>query len=181
VAFLASDGPSTAGSQSFTSVTGGGLTWRLRQRTNARAGTAEIWQAAAPGALNNVVVTATRGSGSWQGAMTLAAFTGAELTTLGAVGTGNAATGAPTASLTTTRADSWVWGVGVDWDRAVARTLGPGQTLVDQYFSPSGDTYWTQRRSATTPAAGTLVTINDTAPTTDRWNLSLVEITPAGG
>ena len=178
VAFVASDGPSGAASQSFSSVTGGGLTWRLRQRTNARAGTAEIWQAAAPSPLNNVVVTATRGSGSYQGAMTVAAFTGAETSTLGAVGTGNAATGAPTASLTTTRADSWVWGVGVDWDDPTARTVGSGQTLVDQYFSPSGDTYWTQRRNATTPAAGTPVTINDTAPTTDRWNLSLVEIAP---
>ena len=178
VAFLASDGPSGAGTQSFTSVTGGGLTWRLRQRTNTQAGTAEIWQAAAPAALNNVVVTASRGSGSWQGAMTLAAFTGAETSTLGAVGTANAATGAPSASLTTTRAESWVWGVGVDWDKPTARTVGSGQTLVDQYFSPSGDTYWTQRRSATTPAAGTPVTINDTAPTADRWNLSLVEITP---
>ena len=178
VAFIASDGPGGAASQSFSSVTGGGLTWRLRQRTNARAGTAEIWQAAAPAPLNNVVVTANRGSGSWQGAMTVAAFTGAETSTLGAVGTGNAATGAPTASLTTTRADSWVWGVGVDWDKPVARTVGPDQTLVDQYFSPSGDTYWTQRRNATTPAAGTSVTINDTAPTADRWNLSLVEITP---
>jgi chitodextrinase len=180
VAFLASDGPSS-GALSFSSVSGGGLTWRLRQRTNTRAGTAEIWQAAAPSTLNNVVVTATRSSGAWQGAMNVAAFTGAELSTLGAVGTGNAATGAPTASLTTTRANSWVWGVGVDWDSATARTLGSGQTQVDQYLGPSGDTYWTQRRTATTPAAGTSVVINDTAPATDRWNLSLVEITPAGG
>jgi chitodextrinase len=179
VAFLASDGPGS-GALSFSSVSGGGLTWRLRQRTNTRAGTAEIWQAAAPSALNNVVVTATRSAGSWQGTMNVAAFTGAELSTLGAVGTGNAATGAPTASLTTTRANSWVWGVGVDWDNATSRTLGSGQTLVDQYFSPSGDTYWTQRRTATTPAAGTSVVVNDTAPTTDRWNLSLIEITPAG-
>jgi chitodextrinase len=180
VAFLASDGPASA-ALSFSSVSGGGLTWRLRQRTNTRAGTAEIWQAAAPSALNNVVVTATRSSGSWQGTLNVAAFTGAELFTLGAVGTGNAATGAPTASLTTTRANSWVWGVGVDWDSATARTLGSGQTQVDQYFSPSGDTYWTQRRTATTPAAGTSVVINDTAPTNDRWNLSLIEIPPASG
>ena len=81
----------------------------------------------------------------------------------------------------TTRATSWVWGVGVDWDSATARTLGSGQTMVDQYFSPSGDTYWTQRRTATTPAAGTSAVINDTAPTSDRWNLSLIEIAPASG
>jgi chitodextrinase len=180
VAFIASDGPSGAGTQSFTTVAGGGLTWRLRQRANTQAGTAEIWQAAAPNPLTNVVVTATRGGRSSQGAMTLAAFTGAELSTLGAVGTGAAASGAPTASLTTTRAGSWVWGVGVDWDNDIARTPGTGQSLVDQYFSPSGDTYWTQRRDATTPGAGTSVMINDTAPTGDRWNLSLVEIPRAG-
>ena len=71
-----------------------------------------------------------------------------------------------------------MWGVGVDYDNATARTLGSGQTLVDSYFSPSGDTYWVQRRDALTPAAGTAVTLDDTAPTTDRWNLSAMEITP---
>jgi chitodextrinase len=180
LAFLASDGPSP-GVVSFSSVTGGGVTWQLRQRTNVQGGTAEIWQAVAPDALTNVVFTATRGGGSWQGAMTVAAFTGADTSSAGAVASANALTGAPTASLTTTRADSWVWGVGVDWDKAQARTLGAGQTLVDQYFSPSGDTYWTQRRTATTASAGTAVTINDTAPTTDRWNLSLIEVRPAAG
>jgi hypothetical protein len=78
----------------------------------------------------------------------------------------------------TTRSGSWVWGVGEDWDRATARTVGPGQTLVDQFLSPSGDTFWTQRQSATTPAAGT-VSINDTAPTADRWDLAIVEVLAA--
>ena len=48
LAFITSDGPSSAGSQSFSSVTGGGLSWRLRRRANAQAGTAEIWAANAP-------------------------------------------------------------------------------------------------------------------------------------
>ena len=62
---------------------------------------------------------------------------------------------------------------------AAARTVGPAQTLVDQYFPPAGDTYWVQRQTSPTPASGTTVTINDTAPTTDRWNLTLIEILPA--
>jgi hypothetical protein len=33
--------------------------------------------------------------------------------------------------------------------------------------------------SALTPLSGTNVTINDTAPTGDQWNLSIVEILPA--
>ena len=73
----------------------------------------------------------------------------------------------------------WVWGVGTDWTAARSRTVGAGQTLVDQYLSPSGDTYWLQRTNAQTPAAGTAVTINDTAPTADKWDLALVEVLPA--
>jgi chitodextrinase len=176
VALLATDGPDASAAQSFSSVTGGGLTWRLRQRTNTQAGSAEIWQAVAPATLSNVVITATRASGKWQGAMTVAAFTGADTVTLGAVGTASAGTGAPHVALTTTRPNSWVWGVGIDYDNAKARTLGIGQVSVDQYLSPSGDTYWAQRRDAVTPAAGTSVTLDDTAPTTDRWNLAAIEI-----
>jgi hypothetical protein len=43
----------------------------------------------------------------------------------------------------------------------------------------TGDTFWTQRTSALTGAAGSTVTINDTAPTSDRWNMSVVEVTSA--
>jgi hypothetical protein len=68
--------------------------------------------------------------------------------------------------------------VGVDWDRAVARTIGSGQTMVHQFLAPVGDTYWVQRRTAATATSGTVVTINDTAPTLDQWNLSICEIRP---
>ena len=91
-------------------MTGGGLTWKLRERTNAQRGTAEIWEAVAPAALSNVIVTATRSSGSYIGSINVVAFSGASTITDAAVGTGNGATGLPTASLTTTRAGSW--GVG---------------------------------------------------------------------
>jgi chitodextrinase len=180
VAFVSSDGPA-AFPQTFSAVTGGGLTWRLRQRTNFQAGDAEIWQAVASTRLTKVAVTATRAGGSFPGSITVASFIGADLSQDGATGTGAAAGGAPTASLTTTKAGSWVWAVGNDWDRAVARTVGAGQTKVDEYLaSPVGDTFWVQRQTATTANAGTTVTINDTAPTTDRWNLSLLEIPAAG-
>jgi hypothetical protein len=177
VAFLAADGPSV-GAQTFSSVTTTGLTWRLRQRANVRSGTAEIWTAVA----NNVLTNATvRGAhpGAYSASLTVATFTGANTSVDGAVATGNAANGAPTATLTTTRAGSWVWGVGDDWDRAATRTVPTNQTKVDEYLPSSGDTFWTQRQNAPTATAGTDVTINDTAPTTDRWNLSLIEIPPA--
>jgi len=173
VAFITSDGGTT---QTISGVSGGGLTWTLRQRTNARAGTSEIWQAVAPSTLTNVTVTATRSSGSYQGAITVASFIGANTSVNGAVATANAASGAPSIKLTTTRANSMVWAVGNDWDNATARTVGTGQTKVDEFLAPAGDTFWVQRQTALTPTAGTVVTMNDTAPTADRWNFSAIEI-----
>jgi hypothetical protein len=95
---------------------------------------------------------------------------------IGATNSVGAASGAPSGSVVTTGNGSLVVGVGDDWDNAIARTLGPNQTLVHQFLSPVGDTYWVQAQSASTAVAGTTVTINDTAPTTDRFNLSICEI-----
>jgi hypothetical protein len=179
VAFVSADGPAATGSQQFTSVTGGGLTWRLRQRTNVQYGTAEIWQAVSSGILTNARVTATH-SGSYPASITVATFTGADTSTDGAVVGANGPTGAPTASLTTTRTGSWIWGVGNDWSRATPRTVGSGQTKVDEFLASAGDTFWTQRQTAPgTATAPSSVTINDTAPTSDKWNMSLIEILPA--
>jgi hypothetical protein len=78
--------------------------------------------------------------------------------------------------LTTTRANSLVIGVGNDWDTATARTPAASQIVVHQYLATVGDTFWVQRTAATVPAAGTFVTISDTAPTTDQYNLTICEI-----
>ncbi len=59
---------------------------------------------------------------------------------IGATGTGNAKRGAPTASLVTTRNGSWVFGVGNDFDNAIARTPAAGQSVVHQDLAPVGDT-----------------------------------------
>jgi len=179
LAFVASDGPNASGAQSVTGVSGGGLSWTLRRRANAQAGTAEIWQAVAPAKLTNATIAATRANGGYQGAIAVAAFEGAETSANGATAAGSAASGAPSVSLTTTRPGSWVWGVGDDWDSAKARTPGAGQELVDQFLSPSGDTFWTQRQAKATPAAGASVSIDDTAPSGDRWNLAAVEVPAA--
>jgi hypothetical protein len=70
-----------------------------------------------------------------------------------------------------------VYAVGNDIDRAAARTVGPGQTMVQQWLDgSSADTFWVQALSAPSGAAGANVKINDTAPVTDRWNLSAVEV-----
>ena len=100
---------------------------------------------------------------------------------IGATANTNAAAGAPTASLVTTGNNSWVVAVGNDYSNAIARTLGPGQTLVHQDLTSTGDTYWVQRETNAVSASGTQVTINDTAPTKDSYNLAIVEILAAGG
>jgi hypothetical protein len=72
-----------------------------------------------------------------------------------------------------------VFGVGNDYDNAVAHTAAAGQTVVHQYLAPIGDTYWVQRQNGATASSGTVVGISDTAPTGDRYNLSICEILPA--
>ncbi len=51
--------------------------------------------------------------------------------------------------------------------------------MVHQYLAAVGDTYWVQRQATPTLASGTVITINNTAPTTGRYNLSIVEILPS--
>jgi beta-lactam-binding protein with PASTA domain len=175
LAFGASDGPS-AGGQTLT-VSGAGLTWTLVRRANTRAGTSEIWRATATGILTNATVQAAQSASGYRQSLTVVAFRGAS--GVGASAIANGATGAPTIALTTTKANSLVFGVGNDWDNAVARTVGSGQTMIHQYVdSVTGDTYWVQRRTAVVATSGTSVTINDTAPTIDRWNYASVEIVP---
>jgi hypothetical protein len=74
-----------------------------------------------------------------------------------------------------------VLGVGNDYDDAISRTPGANQRLVDEYLAPTGDTYWVQTQNALIPASGTVVTINDTAPNFDRYNLTICEIISASG
>src|SRR5207247_7571113 len=64
---------------------------------------------------------------------------------------------------------------------AVARTLGANQALVHQWVDTgASNTYWVQNRIGPVANAGTLVQLNDTAPTADRWNFAAVEIVAAG-
>jgi len=150
-------------------------------RTNAQSGSSEIWRAFATAPLSNVTATATL-SQSVLASMTVITFTGVDTTgtngsgAVGATASANAKTGAPSATLVTTRNNSWVFGVGNDYDNAIARTAGTGQSVVHQDLTSTGDTYWVQMQNATTPLSGTSVSINDTAPTTDRYNLSIVEV-----
>ena len=178
LAFIATASTGATPNTSVTGVSGGGLTWTLVRRSNTQQGTAEIWSSFAAGTLTNATATASLSQSGIAALITLVTFSGVNTTTpVGATGGGSAATGAPTASLTTQGANSLVFGVGNDWDGSGAHTVGSNQTMVHQYLSTvTGDTFWVQRQNATTQPAGTAVTINNTAPTNHQWNLSIVEI-----
>jgi hypothetical protein len=180
LAFISTDYLSGANT-TVSSVAGAGLTWTLVVRSNGQSGTSEIWRAFTPAPLSAAVVTATL-SQSVVSSLTLITFRGADTSgtngagAIGATVANSAATGAPSAILVTTRSNSWVFGVGNDFDNAIGRTPGTGQSLVHQDLAPVGDTYWVQQQTSPTPLSGTSVIINDIAPIGDRFNLAIVEI-----
>jgi hypothetical protein len=184
LAFVSTDDPGTGTNITVTGVAGGGLTWALVVRSNTQRGTSEIWRAFSAAALTNVTVAATL-SKSVNSSLAVMSFTGVDTSgtngsgAIGATASTSSNAGAPTASLKTTRNNSLVVGVGNDYDNPIARTLGANQTLIHQFLSPTGDTYWMQRQTSVTPVSGTNVTINDTAPAGDQYNLAICEILPA--
>ena len=96
---------------------------------------------------------------------------------VGASATAAGASGAPSVTLTTSGPKSLVFAVGNDWDKATARTLGPNQLMLHQFLNTrSGDAFWSQYTGQVTGPTGEAVTLNDTAPTTDQWNMAAVEL-----
>jgi beta-lactam-binding protein with PASTA domain len=188
VAFVSMDGPDTtpatpAGSrQVVNSMTNSGaaLTWQNAARANAQAGDAEVWYAFVPTARASITVNSVfRFSAT--ASMTVVGFTGAANTLAGAAtAIASKATGVagdPTASITTTRANSLVFGVGTDWDSPRRITAGAGQTKLNQSsVAAITDTYWSQRLNAPVPLAGVPTTLSATGTGTDRWNFAVVEI-----
>lgn len=173
VAFVATDGPAAVSSQSAT-VSGAGVSWSLVKRANTQFGDAEIWTARTTGALTNATVTATRAAAGFEGSLTVMAFAGANGT--GVAGAAGGLSGAPSIYLPAVQAGSWVFAVGNDWDRAVARTPVTRQVLQRQVVASTvGDTFWVQSTAGPTITPG-LVTISDTAPTTDQFNYAAVEV-----
>ena len=184
LAFIATDylsGPNTT----VTNVNGAGLTWVLVVRSNTQAGSSEIWRAFAPNPLTNVTVTATL-SQAVMSSITVMAFIGADTSgtngsgAIGATAATNSTSGAPAAAVVTTRADSMVLGVGNDYDNAIPRTPGVEQVVMQQYLTSVGDTYWVQRHLNVYPA-NTPISIDDTAPDSDQYNLAVVEVLASPG
>ncbi len=158
------------------SVSGGGLTWMLAGRADARSGDAEVWWAWTGG--GNFTATGSVAGSNKNIELTVVTFAGAS--GVGATKAAGAPTGAPTATLTPTATGSLVFAVGFDFDRATLRVVPAGQSLDSQDTDVAGDTYWVQHVNAHT-TAGQAVTASDTAPTGDQWNAEAVEVTPSGG
>jgi hypothetical protein len=178
VAFVAADGPKTAGVQKAT-VSGSGLTWTLVKRANGALGDSEVWVATAPTVLSSATVTSTEAKSGYAQDLTVIAMEGVK--GVGASAAASASSGPPTVNLTTQGATSLVFAVGNDWDNAIPRTLPSGWTMLEQWVNTSvGDTYWSQYTNTPTGAAGSVVKVADTAPTTDQWNLVAVELLNSG-
>jgi hypothetical protein len=160
-------------------VTGAGLTWTLVKRANGESGDAEVWQATAPSVMTSATVTSKVATAGFGQDLTVIAMEG--VSGIGASVAGSAATGAPSVSLTTTRATSLVFAVGHDWDNAIARTLPGGWALLEQWVNTgTGDTAWSQYTNTPTGPAGSVVAVNDTAPANDQWNVVAVELLNSG-
>jgi Bacterial Ig domain/Lysyl oxidase len=176
-AFVGSDGPAGSGKQKVT-VSGAGLSWRLVKRENGRSGDSEIWTATAASQLGKVKVTSKPAKAGYPQSLTVMSFEDAA--GMGASADASRKSGAPSVSLTTTAANSLSFAVGTDWDNAIGRTLGSGQAMISQWVDTMrGDTFWVQGSSRASSADGQRVTLRDTAPTTDQWNMATVEVTPS--
>jgi hypothetical protein len=188
VAFISSDAPSTGTNVTVNSINNNAslpnLTWTRSVRANTQRGTGEVWWAFAPTARASMTVTSVLNF-SEAASMTVVGFTGAANSLVGAASV--IASGAlnsntfPSATLSTTKPNSWVFAVGVDWDSPRVMTAAGGQQIVSQFNPPVGDTYWVSRTTAAVPAAGTPTTMSLTYPGAthpDRWNLAVIEIRP---
>jgi Domain of unknown function (DUF4082)/Fibronectin type III domain/Bacterial Ig domain len=174
LALVGSDGPAGAGKQTVT-VSGAGLTWTLVQRASSRSGDAEIWAATTSKALAGVTVSSTPALSGYDQTLTVISIQ--RSAGVGASVIGGGASGAPSVSLVSTEEGSLGFAVGNDWDAATARTLGAGQVMLHQYLdTKTGDTYWSQYTGQPAGPTGSVVTLNDTAPTSDQWNMAAVEI-----
>jgi RHS repeat-associated protein len=180
LAFVAGSGSGNT----VTGVSGAGVTWQLVRRTNTQSGTTEVWRAFSFGSVSGATVTATFSSSNTGRLISVYGIKGADQTgqngsgAIGATASGSSSAGAPTASLVTTRNNSWVFGVGDDPTHSTGRSVGSGQT-VDQTGNGSNLELWDQRETSATASSGTQVTLNDTAPTGDPYNFTAVEVLAA--
>lgn len=172
--FVSASGPVTPGAQTAR-VSGGGLAWRLVQRANGEPGDAEIWTAEATRPLKHKRIKSTLTVKHYEQLLTVIAVQMSH--GAGASASASGATGEPAVSVMTSEEGSLVYAVGSDPASATARTLGANQVLLRQDLDAvAGKTFWSQYFGAVTGPAGEPITLDDTAPSTDPWNMAAVEV-----
>lgn len=193
--------------QSVTSVTdslGSHLSWTLFSGSQANfleentlEGTTEIWWATCPDGATDMTVTVTFafvndlvGATRPGGIILPVVFTGASTTQNGQVAIHNTTPQTtPSLSLTTSADGSWVIGIIQNYWNSNTPTgsIPAGQTITfNGHSSLAQNTtettaFWAQTTTAATSTAGTLVTINDTAPTNITFHMSIVEVLADNG
>jgi hypothetical protein len=195
VVFVGIFATSATVAQSVSGVTNTGtaLTWAKKVGANhsgsAPGGAAEIWWAYTTSAPGSITVTATYaaaaggGSDPTDGVMAVKVFTGTATSLASAASNAqiNTTAAVPSTSITTTGANSWVWGVCANWSNATSPIATSGQTIVDiERDTTNGDEAWTQSQSAVTPSSGTVVPISVTSPSA-LTQLVVIEILAATG
>jgi len=112
--------------------------------------------------------------------MTVVGFTGAQNTLAGAAtAISSKATGVagdPAISIATTKPNSWLFGVGNDWDNRKVLTAQSGSTIIAQSPTTITDTFWSVRTTTPQPNAGSTTTIGVSGVGTDRYNFAVIEI-----
>lgn len=193
-AFVARNGP-VAGNDDGTVSSTGALSWSLAGRKSTNVGSTggagteacvEIWRAYAATAPGSITVTDTRADGASgadrQHILKVLVITGAEPVWAGAITGTSSASGLPSGSVTTTRASSWVFAVASDWAQAGLGTAGTSQTIIDEDDVAGQYSAHIWRQNSTTPASGTSVTMNLTAPAAQQYNELAIEVRePADG
>ncbi|HXI30109.1 MAG TPA: PASTA domain-containing protein, partial [Vicinamibacterales bacterium] len=183
VAFISTDGPAAGTNVIVNGVNNNNsapaLTWTRAQRVNTQRGTSEIWYAFSPTARASMTVVGVL-SQSQVAQMTVVGFTGAQNTLAGAAtAITNKATGLagePSLTLTTTKPNSWIFGVGNDWDNRKVLTAQSGSTIIAQSPAAITDSFWTVRTTTPQPTAGVTATVGVSGVGTDRYNFAAIEI-----
>ena len=156
-------------------VSGGGVKWKLVRRADSQPGTAEIWAGEARKALKNKFVKSSLKLKGYDQQLTVIAVQMSD--GVGSSAAAGAPVGLPEATLTTTEPGTLVYAVGEDATAATARTLASNQVLLSEDLDTAkGNTFWSQYLGATTGPLGEMVTLADSAPAGDAWNMAAVEI-----
>lgn len=163
----------SGGSSATPTITGGSLTYTLRQwkangqGTPALNGQAAIWTApVASSAAMTVTVTQGTLGNFREAALRVLVITDTSQPTVGTSSKGGQSTGtAVPMAYTATQTGSWGFSVISDWDVKGAETAGTGTTLIGSANIGTAITYGFFRRTTADGTSAATTTINGTLPT----------------